>query len=167
MAYAVGLLPFVLMRSATVTFLSRGDTVTPIKALFVAVLVNVALKILLMDRLAQVGLALATSAGAWINLLLLIWLATRQKLLTIDQRLKGSAVKLAVAGVVLAFAVVLCEAPLARLFATLPLRDEVTLLSLGTVGLVVYSGAVLALFGRQWFWMFRRMRSTAPPPHEE
>src|SRR5437667_10488781 len=47
MAYAVGLLPFVLMRSATVTFLARGDTLTPVKALFVAVTVNVALKILL------------------------------------------------------------------------------------------------------------------------
>ena len=44
-AYAIGLLPFVLMRSATVTFLSRGDTWTPVKALFFAVLVNVALKI--------------------------------------------------------------------------------------------------------------------------
>ena len=71
MAYAIGLLPFVLMRSATVTFLSRGDTATPVKALFVAVAVNVALKILLMDRYAQVGLAFATSVGAWINLALL------------------------------------------------------------------------------------------------
>ena len=44
-AYAIGLLPFVLMRSATVTFLSRGDTWTPVKALFFAVLVNVALKV--------------------------------------------------------------------------------------------------------------------------
>ena len=47
-AYAIGLLPFVLMRSATVTFLSRGDTMTPVKALFFAVLVNVALKIVLL-----------------------------------------------------------------------------------------------------------------------
>ena len=42
MAYAIGLLPFVLMRSVTATFLSRGDTTTPVKALFVAVAVNVA-----------------------------------------------------------------------------------------------------------------------------
>ena len=32
-AYAVGLLPFVLLRSVTVTFLARGDTITPVKAL--------------------------------------------------------------------------------------------------------------------------------------
>ena len=35
MAYAIGLLPFVLMRSVTATFLARGDTATPVKALFV------------------------------------------------------------------------------------------------------------------------------------
>jgi len=74
-AYAIGLLPFVLMRSLTVTFLARGDTTTPVIALFFAVLVNVALKILLMDRYAQVGLAFATSIGAWVNFVLLIWFA--------------------------------------------------------------------------------------------
>src|SRR3954467_15004610 len=52
MAYAIGLLPFVLMRSVTAAFLSRGDTTTPVKALFVAVAINVVLKILLMDRYA-------------------------------------------------------------------------------------------------------------------
>jgi putative peptidoglycan lipid II flippase len=168
MAYAVGLLPFVLMRSATVTFLSRGDTVTPIKALFVAVLVNVALKILLMDRFAQAGLALATSVGAWINLLLLAWLAARQNLLTIDQRLKRSGLKLAIAGIALALALLLCESLVASIFATMPLRDEATLLVLGMIGIMVYGGAVLALFGRQWLSMFRgRMRAAAPPPHDE
>src|SRR5207248_22128 len=55
-AYGIGLLPFVLLRSASVTFLARGDTMTPVKALAVAVAVNVALKVLLMDRYAQVGL---------------------------------------------------------------------------------------------------------------
>jgi putative peptidoglycan lipid II flippase len=168
MAYAVGLLPFVLMRSATVTFLSRGDTVTPIKALFVAVLVNVGLKILLMDRLAQVGLALATSAGAWINLLLLIWLAGRQKLLTIDRRLRRSALKLAAAGAALALTLALCERPFSNLFAAQPLRDEATLLALGAAGVVIYGGAVLALFGREWFSLFQgRMRITTPPQHDD
>ena len=66
-AYAIGLLPFVLMRSAATTFLSRGDTWTPVKALFFAVLVNVALKVALYDPYAQVGLAFATSIGGWVE----------------------------------------------------------------------------------------------------
>ena len=149
MAYAFGLLPFVLMRSATVTFLARGDTTTPVKALFASVVVNVALKILLMDRYAQVGLAFATSVGAWINLLLLAFFAARQNLLALDARLKQSALKLVIAGVALALVLVLCEPPLAGLFAKLPLHDETTLLVLGVVGFVVYGGALLALLGKE------------------
>ena len=117
-AYAIGLLPFVLMRSATVTFLSRGDTVTPVKALFFAVLVNVALKVLLMDRHAQVGLAFATSIGAWINLALLLWFATRANLVTFDDRLRQSAAKLAAAGLALALALWFAERPLAEWLAS-------------------------------------------------
>ena len=67
-AYAIGLLPFVMMRSFTAPFYARGDTLTPVKAALLAAAVNIALKVVLMGPLAQVGLALATSVGAWINL---------------------------------------------------------------------------------------------------
>ncbi len=78
-AYALGLLPFVLLRNASITFLARGDTITPVKALAVSVVVNVALKVALMGPLAQVGLALATAVGAWVNLSLLVSFAARQR----------------------------------------------------------------------------------------
>jgi len=157
MAYSIGLLPFVLMRSASVTFLSRGDTTTPVKALFAGVAVNVALKILLMDRYAQVGLAFGTSVGAWINLLLLVWFAARQNLLGFDQRLRQSCAKLAVAGVALALVLLLSQRPLMALFAGwTTFRDEAALIVLGFIGLMVYGGVVLALFGKQWLSMFRR-----------
>jgi putative peptidoglycan lipid II flippase len=169
MAYAIGLLPFVLMRTATVTFLSRGDTTTPVKALFVAVAFNVGLKVLLMDRYAQVGLAFATSVGGWINLLLLVWFAARQNLLSIDRRLRQSTAKLAFAGAALAIALLVCERPVMGLFAGwATLRDEATLVVLGGVGVLVYSGVVLVLFGQQWFAMFRgRARAAALPPQDD
>ena len=77
-AYSLGLLPFVLMRSFTAPFYARGDTATPVKAALLAVAINILLKVLLMGLLAQVGLALATSVGAWINLSLLTVFARRQ-----------------------------------------------------------------------------------------
>ena len=76
-AYAFGLLPFVLIRSTVATFFARGDTATPVKAALIAAAVNIAFKFLLMGPLAQVGLALATSIGAWINLGLVVWFAMR------------------------------------------------------------------------------------------
>ena len=167
-AYAIGLLPFVLMRSAAVTFLSRGDTWTPVKALFVAVIVNVALKILLMDRYAQVGLAFATSIGAWVNLSLLLWFAARQKLIEIDDRLRQSLWKLAIAGGALALALWLGQRPVADAFAGWRLRDEAALAALAVFGIVVYGGAVVALFGRQWLAALRgRIKSAVPPADHE
>src|ERR1700761_7637116 len=61
-AYAVGLIPFVLIRSAVATFYARRDTATPVKAALIGVAVNVALKIALVGSFAQVGLAFATAA---------------------------------------------------------------------------------------------------------
>ena len=165
-AYAIGLLPFVLMRSATVTFLARGDTVTPVKALLLAVVVNVALKVLLMDRYAQVGLALATSVGAWVNLALLVWFAARQNLLVIDARLRRSAGGILLAGIALAAALFLGDRLLRGWIAALPsFRDEATLFALILIGGVVYGVAVAGLFGRQLLALMRgRPQGSSPAP---
>ena len=150
-AYAIGLLPFVLMRSVTATFLARGDTTTPVKALFVAVAVNVVLKVALMDRYAQVGLAFATSVGAWINLGLLAWFSARQGFLVIDRRLRGSSAKIGLAGAVLGAALLICERPAGTMFAAwTSLRSEMTLLVLAVLGAIIYGIAIRVLFNREW-----------------
>ena len=89
-AYAIGLIPFVLIRSAVATFYARKDTATPVKAALTGVAVNVALKIVLVGSLAQVGLALATAVGAWINLLLVLGFAVRAGYLELDRALMRS-----------------------------------------------------------------------------
>jgi putative peptidoglycan lipid II flippase len=159
-AYAIGLLPFVLIRSFATTFLARGDTTTPVIALFFAVVVNVALKILLMHDYAQVGLAFATSVGAWVNVALLVWFGARRHLIGFDRALKQSIIKLALAGFVLAAALWLAQRPTADLLRTWPtLRDEAALAILVVVGGVVYGGLVLMLFGPQWLATWRRRQA--------
>jgi putative peptidoglycan lipid II flippase len=161
-AYALGLLPFVLLRNASITFLSRGDTVTPVKALAVSVAINVALKVALMGPLAQVGLALATAVGAWVNLSLLVWFAARQRLIVLDARLVRAIWRLAVAAIVLAIVLWLAQAPVAALFSQWTrLRYEAMLATLGVLGACAYIGTVLALFGREWSALFRR-RAASP-----
>src|SRR6185369_8638075 len=158
-AYAFGLLPFVLIRSAVATFFARGDTATPVKAALAAAAVNIAFKVLLMGPLAQVGLALATSIGAWINLLLVLWFAHRHGHLAIDERLKESTWKLAVAGLALAATIWLAAGPVTQLFAGLHhLRDIFVLGMLAAIGALVYGGVVLILFGRGWLAAFRSRR---------
>jgi len=150
-AYAVGLIPFVLIRSAVATFYARRDTATPVKAALIGVAVNVALKIALVGSLAQVGLAFATAVGAWINLSLVIAFAVRAGYLQLDAALMRSTAKFVAAGVVLGAALWLA----ARLFASYmsglsTLHDEAAFLLLIAVGAVVYAGAILLLFGRRW-----------------
>jgi putative peptidoglycan lipid II flippase len=161
-AYALGLVPFVLIRSVVATFFARGDTANPVKASLAAVAVNIAFKILLVGSLAQVGLALATSIGAWINLVLVLWLAARAGLIGFDPGLRRGVLKIAAAGIALALALWLGQYLAVRLVHDgVALRDEGRLILLMIIGAVVYGGAVLMLFGRQWLEAFRR---PAGPP---
>jgi putative peptidoglycan lipid II flippase len=158
-AYAFGLLPFVLIRSAVATFFARGDTATPVKAALLAAAVNIAFKVLLMGPLAQVGLALATSIGAWINLVLVVWFAARAGHASHDRRLRQSLIKLVAAGVVLAIVLWLCHGPVLRWLADWSgPRDLAALAILGAVGATVYGGIVLTLFGRDWVALIRAKR---------
>jgi putative peptidoglycan lipid II flippase len=150
-AYAIGLIPFVLIRSAVATFYARKDTATPVKAALTGVAVNVALKIALVGSLAQVGLALATAVGAWVNLLLVIGFAVRAGYLELDRTLARSSAKFVVAGILLAAALWLAARFATAQFAQLSaFRDEAALLLLIVVGAIVYAGSILLLFGRNW-----------------
>jgi putative peptidoglycan lipid II flippase len=164
-AYTIGLVPFVLIRSVSATFLARGDTWTPVKALLVSVVVNVFFKIILMRSYAQVGLALATSIGAWVNFALVTWYAVRAGLFGMDPRLKRSLAKLGLAGLALAIALVAGARAATALFAHVSVfRAEFTLAALAVLGFAVYGGAVALLFGAEWLAAFRRRaaRSAAP-----
>jgi putative peptidoglycan lipid II flippase len=167
-AYAFGLLPFVLIRSATAPFLARGDTATPMKASLTAVAVNVGFKAVFyyFTALAQVGLALATSIGAWLNLGLVVWFAARRGHFAFGPALRGATARLTAAGVALAVVLFLAQGPVARLFASWTSgRDESTLAVLVLIGGAVYGAVVFALFGRQWLAALQaRKRSTPPLP---
>src|SRR5262249_52624345 len=146
------------------TFLARGDTATPVKASLIAVAVNVACKVALMGSLAQVGLALATSIGAWLNLVLVGWFAVRRGHLAFDPGLSGAVTKLAACGIALAVVLWLAYAPVAGLFAGwTSLRDESTLALLAAIGGAVYLGGVFALFGRQWLAALQARRGPGAP----
>jgi putative peptidoglycan lipid II flippase len=162
-AYALGLLPFVLIRSVVASFLARGDTATPVRAAIMAAAVNIAFKIVFFSAtsLAQVGLALATTIGAWINFGLVLWFARRKGLIRLDQNLGRPVGRLVLAGAALALTLGLARYPVAALFATPSwLGDAAALASLAGIGALVYGGALLAAFGP-------RLRSALRPRNGE
>jgi putative peptidoglycan lipid II flippase len=150
-AYAIGLIPFVLIRSAVATFYARKDTATPVKAALIGVAVNVALKIALVGSLAQVGLALATAVGAWVNLLLVAAFAARAGYLDLDRALMRTMMKFLVSGAALGAALWLtARLAVSQLAELSALRDETALLVLIIIGTIVYAGSILLLFGSSW-----------------
>ncbi len=156
-AYALGLLPFVLIRSVVATFFARGDTATPVKAALAAAAVNIAFKILLMGPLAQVG----PRAGDFDRRLdqshaggLVSWRAGYGG---IDIRLRQSAPQLAVAGVVLALVLWFGAGPVSHLFDEgHSFRNVATVGVLVLIGGVVYGGGIAMIFGPRWWQAFRR-----------
>jgi len=152
-AYTVGLIPFVLMRSVVATFLARGDTATTVKAALTAVAVNVALKVVFLyfTTLAQIGLALATAIGAWINFGLIIWFGIRAGFIGFDRDLKRSLARLALAGAALAAALFAAQWPVLAVTAGMPgVHHAMALVLLGLIGALVYGGAIFGLFGKAW-----------------
>jgi putative peptidoglycan lipid II flippase len=163
MAYTIGLVPFVLIRSVVAPFLARGDTATPVKAALIGTAVNIACKIALMVPLAQVGLALATSIGAWINFILVLIFAVRANVIAWDKELKSSLIKLAAAGIVMALILLIAGPFVTQLSSSLSrFRNESELGLMAIAGGVVYGGLIAVLFGRRWLALMRREAESAP-----
>ncbi len=148
-AYGVGLLAFVVVRAFIAPFHARGDTRTPMIASLSAVALHLAPKPLLMNPPAQVGLALATAVGAWLNVGLLVAFARRAGYPVGDAALAGHLARLGGVLVVTAAALYgahrLAEAVIP---AGMPGREEAMLLLVVVIGAVVYGAAVLGLLGR-------------------
>jgi putative peptidoglycan lipid II flippase len=70
-AFAVGLPAFVLVRVLQPGYFAREDTVTPTIFAAISVVVNVGLSLMLFPTLEHTGIAIATSAAAWGNAIML------------------------------------------------------------------------------------------------
>ncbi len=140
MAYAVGLPAFVLVRSLVPGFHARQDTATPVKLALVAVVVNVGLKLVLMGPLAQIGLALATSVSAWVNVGLLAWMLGRRGFLRVDDRLRRRGPRMLVATIGMVGGVLGGETLLAPALA-----DPALMVRMGALVLLCFGG--LGVFG--------------------
>ena len=79
-AYSIGMPALFVDRIVAASFLSRGDTATPMKVTLVGVALNVALKIALYRPLGAPGLALATAAGLWVKVIGVFILARQARL---------------------------------------------------------------------------------------
>jgi putative peptidoglycan lipid II flippase len=144
-AYGFGLVAIVLLRSAVASFQARGDTRTPMLIALTAVAINVGLKIVLFKPFGAPGLAAATAAGAWINLLLLCFFAIRRSAMKVDLFLWKTATTVTTASFILAVFALFAAAPVQRMAAGLGRFANVfELLFLGLAGALVYALILIA-----------------------
>jgi putative peptidoglycan lipid II flippase len=144
-AYGFGLVAIVLLRPAVASFQAQGDTKTPMLIALGSVAANVALKIVLYRPFGAPGLAAATAAGAWVNLLVLCYLAIRRGAMKVDLFLWKTATVVTVASFILAVFALFAPGPAWRLAVGFGLfADVVELLLLGFSGALVYALALLA-----------------------
>ena len=85
-AFAMGLPAFVLIRVLQPGYFSRKDTRTPTLFAGISVAVNIGVSLLLFPSLQHVGIALATSIAAWINVACLAFFLARRGHFTVTRR---------------------------------------------------------------------------------
>lgn len=169
MAYGSAIFAMVLIRSAVASFQAKGDTKTPMYISLAAVAINLALKIILFKPFGAVGLALATAAGAWINVMALIFLAHRRGDMKFDAILRKTCIAVVFACLALTLFALFANAPLKQIaVAATRFVNEAHLIALGAGGALTY---VLALgvalivlrLGPRTLLAGRR-RDASPPP---
>jgi putative peptidoglycan lipid II flippase len=149
-AYAIGLPAFVMLRTVTPLFHSRGDTRTPVIATVTSIAINLGIKLALIVGLSfgAVGLALGTSVGAWVNLAILGAIASMRGFLNLHERLTAGGPRIVSAAVFAGVVGWLAAAPIDDALAGVTfLRAEAYLALLGIVTLTSY---VVALIGFGW-----------------
>jgi putative peptidoglycan lipid II flippase len=145
-AYAFGLPAFVLVRCLLPGFYARGDTATPVKIAVATVALNVGLKIALMGSLSQVGLAVGTSAGVWLNIVLLAWVLHRRGQFRLDLAARRRLPRMVLSGGVMAAALwglLVVAAP--ALAGRSNLTAVVTILAVLAAAGLVYLAALFGL----------------------
>jgi putative peptidoglycan lipid II flippase len=151
-AYAFGLPAVVALRCVTPAFHASGDTATPVKALAVATIANVALKFLLIGSFLHAGLAFATSVGAWINLALLVVLLRRRDGFSPDRRFWINMASVTLATAVSVVAILWSLAPANAIRGLIPAFPDLAPAALiGAAGVAAYAAIAGAgyLLGRR------------------
>ncbi|MEW5424541.1 murein biosynthesis integral membrane protein MurJ [Amorphus sp. 3PC139-8] len=140
-AYGLGLPAFVLIKVLSPAFFAREDTATPMWFAGANMLVSVVAAIALFPLLSHVGIALATSLGAWMNVALLWTTLVRRGDYRTDPLVRRRLPRIALSSVLMGAVVIALAWLLQPAFDhdTLAIR-ALALVGLVGIGMVVFFG---------------------------
>lgn len=144
-AYAVGLVPFVVMRALVAGFHARQDTTTPVRVAILSTALGLAAGVLLMPSLAHVGLALGVSIGAWTQALLLALQLRRRGHWRPDPRLVTRCLRMLLATFGMTAGLLALKAALAPLARGGDMDRGLALAAMVVGGLILYAALAFLL----------------------
>lgn len=95
-AFALGLPAYVAAKIFSSTFFACENTKTPVKVGIITLILNIVLNLILMQFFAHVGMALATSIAAWVNVLLMGYLLSKKGLFHFSRAMLYHLIKVVV-----------------------------------------------------------------------
>jgi putative peptidoglycan lipid II flippase len=157
-AYAAGLPAFVLVKVLAPAFFARHNTATPVKVAVAAMAANLFLTLVLMQFLAHVGIALATTTAGWVNALILLGLLLRQGHFRFDARARRNLPRVGMAALGMGGVLALLRIALSSALAGPALVRVGALSALIAAGLVAFALLALAFGIADWRGLLRRLR---------
>jgi len=157
-AYAAGLPAFVLIKVLAPAFFARHDTATPVKIAVAAMAVNLSLTLVLMQFLAHVGIALATTAAGWLNALTLLVLLIRRRHFGFDPRIRRNLPRIGLAAVGMGAVLAVLRLVLAPTLAGPGVLQMGALAALICAGLATFALLALWLGLADWRVLLGRLR---------
>ena len=157
-AYAAGLPAFVLIRVLAPAFFARHDTATPVKIAIGTMAANLGLTLVLMQFLAHVGIALATTIAGWINALTLLLLLIRRGHFRFDRRARRNLPRVGAAALGMGVVLALLRVALAPALAGPAVLRVGALAGLVGAGLAVFALLALVFGIADWRDLLGRLR---------
>jgi putative peptidoglycan lipid II flippase len=157
-AYAAGLPAFVLVKVLAPAFFARHDTATPVKVAIAAMAANLCLTLVLMQFLAHVGIALATTAAGWVNALTLLVLLMRRRHFHFDHRARRNLPRTGMAALGMGMILILLRIALAPALTGAPFVRLGALTALVGAGLASFALFALAFGVADWRELLGRLR---------
>jgi putative peptidoglycan lipid II flippase len=157
-AYAAGLPAFVLVKVLAPAFFARHDTATPVKVAIAAMAANLGLTLILMQFLAHVGIALATTVAGWVNALTLLTLLLRGGYFRFDSRARRNVPRIGIAALGMGVVLALLRIVLGPALAGPSLVRVGALTALVAAGLAAFALLALAFGVADWRALLGRLR---------
>ena len=154
-AFAIGIVGFMLTRICASGFYAKQNTKLPVKASFIALLINIILNFVLVSRLAHAGLALATSVSGLVNAAILLTALIKKKYYYPSSTVLNFIYKIVASTVIMTTTLYLISSDTHTwLYSNLSWQIEHLFLSM-IIAIFIYCFSMIVLFGCR-FSVFRR-----------